>query len=319
MNLKINISLVTCLLVGISLRGWAQVNLVPNGSFESYTLCPNAGNENIESASNWSNPTTYSPDYFNSCATDTMYGQSIPKNGFGFQSAKSGVGYAGLISMAETDAREYIQAALTDSLIAGTSYTVKFYVSVADSSPYASNNIGAYFSTNPVSAAHSWVLPYTPQIENNSLTNPLDDRYGWTEVSGTFIALGGEKYITIGNFNNDLNTDTTFFSDASIWLSFSYHYVDDVSVTETFPSSVNESTQAKISVYPNPSNGIIYVNSPTLIESLTIHSSLGQLVFSQYADSTNFQVDLSQFSKGVYNINISTSNSIITKKIIINR
>jgi hypothetical protein len=319
MNNLLKISLVTCLLALISLKGRAQENLVPNGSFENYTVCPNSGNENIESALYWYNPTGATPDYYNACATDIIYGFSVPKNGLGYQNAKSGVAYAGLLSMAETDAREYIQAVLIDSLIAGTSYTVKFYASVADSSSYAANNIGAYFSTNPVSATHSWVLPYTPQIENNPLTTPLDDRYGWTEVSGTFIAQGGEKYITIGNFNNDLNTDTTVYPDGSTWIIGSYHYIDDVSVTQTFPSSVNEFNQTQISVYPSPSNGIFYVNSPTLIESLTVYSASGQVIFTQSSKANSFQVDLTQFSEGVYYVNISSHNSIITKKIIINR
>jgi len=294
-------------------------NLVPNGSFESYSICPNAGYGDIGSASNWYNPTSYSPDYHNSCVTDTIYGNSVPNNWGGFQNAKSGVAYAGLITMTETDGREYIQVALTDSLVAGTNYTVKFYVSVADSSPYAANNIGAYFSTNPVSSSNSLYLPYIPQIENDPLANPLDDRYGWTEVSGTFIAQGGEQYITIGNFKDDANTDTTFYPDGSTWLSWSYHYIDDVSVTETFPNSVNGYNQSQITVYPNPANGVIYVNSPTLIESLVVYSSLGQLVYSQSPKSNNFQVDLSQFSEGIYYVNINTNNSIITNTIIINR
>lgn len=298
--------------------GYGQ-NLVPNPSFELFSNCPNAGNENIESAINWYNPTGYSPDYFNSCATDTIYGQGVPKNGFGYQEAKTGEAYAGLISMIETDGREYIQSMLIDSLVSGKSYTVKFYVSVADSSPYASNNIGAYFSTNPVSVTHSWNLPYSPQIENNPSTNPLDDRYGWTEVAGTFIAQGGEKYITIGNFNNDLNTDTTYFSDGSNWLSFSYHYIDDVSVTETFPNSVDDNNQTQFSLYPNPTEGVLYVNSPKLIESILIYSSTGQAIFKYCPSSKNFQVDLSQFSEGIYFVDMITSNSIITNKITINR
>jgi len=294
-------------------------NLVPNSSFENYSICPNSGNENIESSLNWYNPTAYSPDYYNSCATDIVYGQSVPNNGFGYQPAKSGVAYAGLITMIETDGREYIQTTLTDSLTAGVTYTVKFYVSAADSSPYAANNIGAYFSNNPVSSGDSWYLPFTPQIKNDSSANPLDDRYGWTEVSGSFIAQGGEKFITIGNFNNDLNTDTTFHSDGSTWLSFSYHYIDDVSVTDSTLSLYEEFNQSQISVYPNPSYGNIHIKSTEVIEELQVYSSLGQLVLSQSPKTKDFKVDLSSFEDGMYYITLQFNESTITKKIIINR
>lgn len=317
--MKKNVFISAILLLAFNCIIKAQTNLVPNPSFENVVTCPNAGFTDISSAGNWYNPTGATPDYYNSCATDTTYGFSVPKNGLGYQKAKTGIAYAGLVSMVQTDAREYIQTVLIDTLIAGTSYTVRFYVSIADSSSYAANNIGAYFSTNPVSATHSSVLPYTPQINNNHIINPLNDRFGWTEIFGSFIAQGGEKYITIGNFNNDFNTDTTFYSDGSTWLIGSYHYIDDVSVMETFPSSVNELINTQISVSPNPSSGFIYLNSPALIESITVYSVIGQMVLKQSPKSKSFKVDLSQFPEGVYYIKIDKHNSIITNKIIINR
>ena len=79
------------------LRGAGQ-NLVPNPSFEEYNTCPNI-NPDIGSSNNWINPTGYSPDYFNSCDPNAN-NYSIPENAYGFQFAKSGVAYAGMITYA---------------------------------------------------------------------------------------------------------------------------------------------------------------------------------------------------------------------------
>ena len=44
----------------------AQTNLVPNGSFETYTMCPDGGGV-INYATPWYSPTTGTTDYYNSC------------------------------------------------------------------------------------------------------------------------------------------------------------------------------------------------------------------------------------------------------------
>lgn len=204
----------TCLLAALTQVSEAQ-NLVPNPSFETYSQCPDPAtidpmpDNMIDLATGWNNPTGWTPDYFAACVSETS-GYNVPNSGWGFQNARTGNAYAGLVSAAiSANAREYIQTELTESLIAGKQYSVTFYVSLSERCTYASNNIGAYFSDTPVSVSHSWVLPYTPQISNNPFTNPLTDTLGWTEVSGVFTSVGGEKYMTIGNFNDDATTDTT--------------------------------------------------------------------------------------------------------------
>ena len=132
-----------------------QVNLVSNGSFEEYSQCPDPAtldpmpDNMIELATGWDNPTGYSPDYFHSCVV-IANGLGVPQNGYGHQNARTGNAYAGLISMIETDGREYIQTQLATQLIAGKQYVVTFYVSLAESCLYSSNNMGTYFSNTPV-------------------------------------------------------------------------------------------------------------------------------------------------------------------------
>jgi len=202
-------------------------NIVPNPSFEYYTQCPNNISQ-LNFSFPWQNPTSGSPDYFNAC--DITQITSVPNNGWGYQYAHTSVGYSGIYCYNKlVFSREYIQVQLKDSLKQDTSYCVSFYVSLADKSDYAVNNLGAYFSDTAITSTNYSNLPYIPQVANSS-NNPLTNKTGWTKVSGSFIASGGEQYITIGNFNDDTTTDTVRV-DSSGWAgSVAYYYIDDVSV-----------------------------------------------------------------------------------------
>lgn len=301
-----------------------QVNLVPNPSFEEYSQCPDptilnpVPNTTLELATGWISPNAYSPDYFNSCSANN-YG--APSNDFGFQNPRTGEGYAGLITMIETDSREYIQSELLSYLQSGKKYLVKFFVSASENSPYISNDIGAYFSNEPILSSSLHVFSYIPQISNNSQTNPLTDTGNWVEVSGYFTSNGGEKYITIGNFNNDINTDTTHLNQG--WNALSYNFIDDVSVvcTDCDLGKVNFlEIENQISLYPNPVSNYLIIDSENLdIYSIVILNSQGTELIRYDNNTQNIIIEVSIFDSGLYYVKMKTEKGYITKKIIINK
>lgn len=305
-----------------SLNTYSQQNLVPNPSFEQYSICPNAGSQNIESSLNWYNPTGYSPDYYNACATDTTYGCSVPKNGFGYQTARTGVAYAGIILHIATDGREYIQVQLTDSLRFGKHYSVSFFVALADSCNYATNNVGLLLSTSPVSSGSLLYLPYTPQIQNNNLTNPLTTPNTWVQISDTIIANGGERYVTIGNFNDDTSTDTTHLNNGTNWTSFSYYYIDDVSIIlldTTTGIGFHESDNISMSVFPNPTSDFLSIKTVEQIKTVDLINMFGEFCGSFTLGQGEDTINLSKYPSGQYFIRITTkSGKHKIKKVVIN-
>ena len=202
-------------------------NLVPNPSFEFYTQCPwTMGQLNL--AFPWQNPNNRTPDFFNTCCS-TSAGSSIPNNAWGSENAHTGIGYSGGCSFYKTGlGREYIQVQLNDSLQKNTTYCVEFYVSLAEVSDYAVNNLGAFLSSYPISSSTDLIL-CTPQIVNSS-ANPLINKNSWTKISGSFITSGGEQYITIGNFNDDSASDTVRVDSSGYSGGMTYYYIDDISV-----------------------------------------------------------------------------------------
>ncbi len=212
-------------------------NIVQNWSLETFSTCPSTGGQ-INYATYWSNPTSptlASPDYFNSC--DVSNALSVPFNVFGYQFAKNGQAYAGIyvatrmITNGPLEGREYIQNVLSDTLRKGKNYCVEFYVSRADYSTVAITKIGAYLSNTAIYANTVKNLAYSPQIVSPSGLFIIDT-LNWTKISGIYTSIGGEKYITIGNFNDVANTDSLFMPITAINARFSYYYIDDVSITE---------------------------------------------------------------------------------------
>ena len=204
----------------------AQHNFVPNWSFEDTLHCPTGTGCPIINVKLWYTPTPETPDYYNACS----FYCNVPGNfDTYFQYARNGVSFAGLFLWNKTyyDDRDYIQISLNDTLVKNKWYCAGFWISKTEISKYAVRNAGMFISKSPVGSSTITYLPYTPQISYTSL-DFLTDTANWVLISGSFQAQGGEKYVTIGNFNNDENTDT-LRCDTTDWKpSISYYLVDAV-------------------------------------------------------------------------------------------
>jgi hypothetical protein len=208
-------------------------NLVPNPSFESYLKCPTADYQFDGYVANWKSCTKDgSPDYFNACNKD-LCSQNVPAARYGYQSAhdsaRGGAAFAGIyFTNISANYREYIGTKLTAPLVKGEWYMVRFYVSLAEASPVATMNLGAYICSDST-IAHTLVYPAKPQIVYPQFITTSD---GWVEISGLYQARGGEDHIIIGCFDQVLRTTPsgTHGACASVKWDGAYYYIDDVSL-----------------------------------------------------------------------------------------
>ena len=307
-------------------------NLVPNYSFEIYTSCPQTPVK-IYLASPWFQPNigagnttnSSSSDLFNSCSTGNV---GVPSNAGGFQNARTGNGYAGIYSSFDTsnNAREYIEVPLLSTLIANKKYCVDYYVSLSGLSQIAISNMGAYFSSDSLlqSTIQFYALSsFIPQIEN-PMGNYLNDTANWILVSGYFIASGGERYMTIGNFLDPSNThsQSTGFGTQQA----AYYYIDDVSVVDcTSGAGVNENKKDDgLEVYPNPSQGTFEIKSENKIKSIVVFNVLGEKIYTEELKDVIIATINLTAMPGVYFVEVKTDGSagspqgkIIHKKITI--
>lgn len=298
-----------CLLICINLVScyvcFAQSNLVLNPSFEQYTLCPGSG-EVITSGklTDCSNPNSLTPDYFNKCDSITL-GHHVPGNGWGEQQAKDGNAYIGLATWTLStlfSGGEYIQMKLANPLPNGHKYAFKCYLSNAELGNYGFGDMGVYFSNDSIHDP-SWILPFTPQIQNPS-GNIFADTIGWIPFAGNYTATGGERFLIIGNFNDGINNPDTIRIGHHVGGNSrdgAYFYVDEVSLTEV--TSLEENESIFFELFPNPANQHLQVNSSKPISRIIIYNIAGELVadLNQQPSLNKFEIDISTLASGIYN------------------
>ena len=82
-------------------------------------------------------------------------------------------------------------------------------------------------------------------------------------------------------------------------------------------SALNELNE-EISIYPNPSNGKLFISTSEAIKSIKVTNIIGREIYSNNSFNDN-SIDLINFNNGVYFINLSTKKGTITKKIILTK
>lgn len=302
-------------------------NLVPNFSFEQYSSCPTQSSE-IIFATGWSDANTGTADYYNACFTTGGVSVDVPNNWMGFQNANFGDAYGGIMlfenSSTITDYREYLQAQLASTLINGVKYYVSFRVSHSDSSCYVTDDIGVYFSNTQISQGDFLFINQTPQLENTD-NNFLNSNSTWIKIEGSFIASGGENYITIGNFKDDINTDTIpVCTTSNLDYKSAYYYIDDICVSTDSLTCVNPVGIQTINLNNNNYNIIIkngnltvnsYINSSFNVSLFDIS---GKLIHQSFNHRNLFQFNISQLNPSIYFVNIYNNLENHTQKIFIN-
>lgn len=87
-------------------------------------------------------------------------------------------------------------------------------------------------------------------------------------------------------------------------------------VTITITLSLDDIDNYNLSVYPNPTNNILYVDYNQTISEVVISNLLGQTVFVQKANATSVEIDLSRLSNATYLVKIVSEGSARTAKVI---
>jgi hypothetical protein len=316
------------ILVLLPLLVQGQQNLVPNGNFEQYNYCPDDAGQ-WYSTVHWSNANGSSPDYYHSCAPplvfppDTFPHVGIPINIFGCQTPYSGDAYMGLYAMQlpDVNGREYLQVELSDSLIYSIRYIVSFHTSLAEGSRYALSTLGAHLSKEPLISSSFSVFDVEPQILNNPLY-PIMDTIEWTLITDTFLSrFGGERYLTIGNFHIDAQSDTLFFnSNPPLGNRIAYYYIDDVSVVaiDSIPSGVNETEAFTLSVYPNPANEVLHISSKQRLASVRLLDISGRAVLTERIRTGRNTLNLTGIPPGLYLLEAQdTEGRVAVQKVVV--
>ena len=227
---------------------FSQQNLVPNGSFEEYSECPEANDLNdgqFERAKGWWSPTWGTPDFFHRC-NDTINSPNqgvvgVPNNFWGHQDAFHGDGYVGFLpyewyyETGEIIGGEYMATTLITSLKPCHNYRFQMRVNLANHSQYGYTKIGVYFTDELIEKDGSTTADLFSRNAQIANEYPIMDTAQWILITGEFQAKGNEKFLYIGYFDNPFTNDTVYLQEPP-FISFDtragYYYIDSVSLYE---------------------------------------------------------------------------------------
>ncbi|UPT70465.1 MAG: T9SS type A sorting domain-containing protein [Flavobacterium sp. JAD_PAG50586_2] len=185
----------------------------------------------------------------------------------------------------------------------------------------------------------------TAEAINVRVDNILDDNQDWTTMQLESLSHPGRVTIHNGSevsfIFNDINLPDSTHDEpnshgyiaykikprnnvvvgnvvnatASIFFDFNPPVITNTAATTFVETlSVDDFESDKVSVYPNPTNGILNIVSNVSIATIEIYNQLGQLVLSAKGASA---VDVSSLSQGIYLLTLKeVSGAIFTKRII---
>ena len=295
-------------------------NLVLNPSFEDTIACPTTTAIPMQ-CEYWYTANIGSPDYFSE-QPDIFCGTSpVPLSNAGYQYARTGIAYVGLGTFVSSifpngiNRREYIGGELSDTLKQGHEYCVSFYISVAEELKYVTDGIGLYLSIDSaVDYTINTNLPFVPQISNPS-GNIIYDTLNWVQISGTYIANGGEKYFTIGNFKDDANTLIDSINNNVPQSRYvSYLFIDDVSVIDCTVGISEVNNNKDIGrLYPNPARTTVYYESELNDNEnglLELYDMLGNKLSAYTLNHGKNKITIGalNYARGVYMVKVNITD-----------
>ena len=170
----------------------------------------------------------------------------------------------------------------------------------ADNNVIYSGNAGEYTGTPVVTDFCLGAGCYTFNLKDRG-GNGLNGFYG-------FLATGDATF-------TNLNTNETLLSvDGS--ESFSTKTIN-FCVEGTTESTIETATA--MSIFPNPTSGMLNVTSNEEIDSIEIFNSVGTTVVSNNVAGNSSAIDMSKLPNGMYFVRVSTANGIETVKVVLER
>jgi hypothetical protein len=98
--------------------------------------------------------------------------------------------------------------------------------------------------------------------------------------------------------------------------------IDKLQIGAAIPAGIAVvNANDKLSVYPNPSNGVVNINLKNTNSStvaVSVSNVLGQEIFSANTSQSNLTIDLSGKQTGIYYISIKTAEGIATQRLFLN-
>ncbi len=279
-------------------------NLVADSSFENNKFTPTLLSS-IDASGTWSSPTRATTDLFCECGKKQKETSEadVPRNPMGVQKALTGKCYAGIYAFSHGDYREYLFTQLNSLLEAGIKYELSMYVSLADYSRVAVDQLGACFLRSKVTYTSSDVITGLKPVYAKIGEDIGTDTVNWHQVIFEYKAKGGEQFLLIGSFDIKGIQITDVKAPKGVRTRINqkterdaYYFIDDVSLHQVYPPVVayfDTTVVIKTDTLPmatltkepdKDAAGEVELDKPLVLKNVLFESNKAVLLASSYPE-----------------------------------
>jgi hypothetical protein len=146
------------------------------------------------------------------------------------------------------------------------------------------------------------------------------------DASGNLVADGNYQFVVQSTWNHGTTgTAIRYFPFVKGPGATNPTFTDDANYTgiTAVLSSPSFSIKPEVSIFPNPTNGIINMDFKNEVNNIRIINILGKVVYNEKVTEestiTNKRIDLSNLVGGIYIVSVSNENGTSNYKVVLNK
>jgi len=277
-------------------------NLVPNPSFEDTVDCSTPTQCTLLKATQWYNPTISTPDVWDADTT-RLCGYDIRTQGVGQMQPPEGARMAGGYfwdGPSGGPTRDYMLTRLTEELAPGAAYQVSLWYVRNAAFGSAVDHVGVWLGNDSIHEPTWGPMGLVPQVR---LRDPnieyLTNGTQWTQLVDTFTAIGGERWLIIGNFDPQDSIQAIVANPAAPY-SNCYYYIDQVAVEALHGAGIREIANA--AAYWDGRNLVLHAEGFSGTVTVDVLDALGRQVYRSEAGFSGgkAEVPMDHYPRGLY-------------------
>jgi Flp pilus assembly pilin Flp len=158
--------------------------------------------------------------------------------------------------------------------------------------------------------------PYNDETESNAGHVSV-----YKNISGTWTQIGadidGEAEGDCSGWSVSLSTDGSTVAIGATGNDGTGANAGHVRVYNNSGLNIIENDiNNQITIYPNPNNGLFTVEAGSVIQSIEILTISGQVVQAIEPKAKSFDINIAEYSQGIYFIKVNTKDGVIMDKIV---
>lgn len=228
-----------------------------------------------------------------------------------FTGAEDGLVLATLYHIKNTTPVSGVRLMLNGSSVAGA----EIYGSIKDTSTFWADDMTSLFNTNAVTLTAADISAgYVDALFPSAVTLNAGVYYAAAEL----YSNAGASHIRVA----DDETVAQPFDASAIYIPGDQSYTNGTAIgirllTGEGVIGLNENTLEGVSVYPNPSEGVLNIsNDNNTANTITVYNMVGKVVLSRTAN-TSATINLAAQGTGVYMVKVSNDNGSFVERVVI--